>query len=322
MRRLKELVNFCPVHGYDTELRQRYQTVKGLTDDVGIDGIELLTYENFTQEELNFYGPSSLGVHLQYWTFWVDFWRGDQAAVQEQFPHAAAKKAYYGAETAAEWLEVIRKNILLGLACHPQYLVCHVGEVSNAESFTMDYKYTDTEVIDAFLEIANQVVDLIPSNVYLLFENLWWSGLRLDKPELVERLLSGVKHDKVGLMLDTGHLANTNKNLVTEKDLVVYEKQVLEQLGSLKKYIRGMHLNCSLSGKYLQTFPRPVPKKMTAHSLFENIISMDRHQPFTDGCIRELTDLAAPDYIVHELYYDDLTDLKKKVGRQRKALLG
>ena len=317
---MKEMFNFCPIHGYDVELEQRQQTLEQFAQEVGVNGVELLAYGTTAATDASKYKASTIGVHLRYWTFWVDFWRNNQPKVAVQFPQTSDIVTYYGADNTADWLKVIRKNIISGLSYQPQYVVWHVSEASNIEAFTLKFGHSDLEVIDATIEVVNEVLEALPKNILLLFENLWWPGLRLDQPRLVERLLSGIKRDKVGLMLDTGHLANTNSALVTERDLVEYEKSIVRNLGSLKQYIRGMHLNSSLSGAYLNTFPRSLPEKMTLGNIYENIVNIDRHQPFTDSSIRELVNLVEPDYLVHELYYDNFADLKGKLRQQRKAL--
>lgn len=51
----------------------------------------------------------------------------------------------------------------------------------------------------------------LPPHVALLFENLWWPGLTLKNPKLVAKLLKNVKHPNLGIMLDLGHLMNTNQ---------------------------------------------------------------------------------------------------------------
>lgn len=62
-------------------------------------------------------------------------------------------------------------------------------------------------------------------------------------------------------MLDTGHLMNTNPELQTEQDGIEYILKTVKALGEDRKLIRGLHLNCSLSGDYVKTFERVFDSK-------------------------------------------------------------
>ena len=49
-------------------------------------------------------------------------------------------------------------------------------------------------------------------------------------------------------MLDTGHLIHTNTDIKTQQDAVDYINTVLDKHDELSSYIKGIHLNQSLSG--------------------------------------------------------------------------
>ena len=104
--------------------------------------------------------------------------------------------------------------------------------------------------------VFNRVADEIPEDVLVLFENLWWPGLRLTDPAVVRAFFEKITHKNVGIMLDTGHLMNTDPSLQSERDGVEYILKIVKALGQDRKLIRGLHLNCSLSGEYVKTFKR------------------------------------------------------------------
>ena len=62
----------------------------------------------------------------------------------------------------------------------------------------------------------------------LLLENLWWPGLTMTDPALTGRLLDRVEYPKKGLMLDTGHLMNANRNLAGQREGVDYIHRMLD----------------------------------------------------------------------------------------------
>lgn len=80
------------------------------------------------------------------------------------------------------------------MAVNPEYLVCHVSNCNLKEIFTFDFFYNDAQVIDASIEVFNAVSECIPDNVIVLFENLWWPGLRLIEPGIVDRFFCGLKN--------------------------------------------------------------------------------------------------------------------------------
>ena len=121
-------------------------------------------------------------------------------------------------------------------------------------------------------------------------------------------------------MLDTGHLMNTNMYLTDELAGIAYICQVLDKLGDLKHLIKGVHLSCSLSGEYQQQFAKVVPPKIDFAALLMHIAKIDRHMPFSDTGVSEILEKVQPQYLVHELFYDSLSDMSVKLSQQQKAL--
>ncbi len=301
---IKQTFNYCPVMNYPKELEAYPGGLHGFIDKHKLDGIELLVYDDKGYKEN--YIEETVGVHLEYWPIWLDFWRGEE---QDVFDPVIRE---YGIQekTREEWLDKICGNLRAAAKLQPEYLVWHVSHSTIEETYTLNYHYSDDEVIDATLEVFSQVADSIPKDTYLLFENLWHSGLKLTNPRLVDKLLHGaVKYyDKVGLMLDTGHLMNSNMNLQNEQQGVQFVMDTVKALGSNAAAIQGMHLNCSLSGAYQKTLGRR-PEKWDIHSHMIHITSIDQHKPFKEVDLHPLIELVQPKYITHELNYASMPEL-------------
>ncbi len=306
---MKQTFNYCPVMNYPEQLED-FGGLQGFCAKHHLDGVELLIYDDKGYKDN--YIDTAIGVHLQYWPIWLDFWRGEQQQVL--FPI----EREYGIQEKSreEWLQKVRANIAVSAKVQPKYMVWHVSHSSLTETYTLDYHYTDEQVVDATIEVFREVADAIPKGTYLLFENLWHSGLKLTNPSIVDRLLNRASayYDKVGLMLDTGHLMNTNMNLQNEEQGVQYILNTVRALGSNAKAIKGMHLNCSLSGAYQKTLGHPPTQwDMNAHMV--HITSIDQHKPFKQADLRPLIDAIQPLYVTHELNYASIAELDELLSQ-------
>ena len=230
------------------------------------------------------------------------------------------KTYFFGASNKEEWINAIKENIKNALSANPEYLVWHVSDADTENIFTFSFNHTDEEVITATAEVFNAVSEIIPQNVMVLFENLWWPGLRLTNKKIVDTFFALLKRDNVGIMLDTGHLMNTNPALNNEEEAADYLCQTIENLGTAKELIYGIHLSSSISGEYVGSFERSVPESINPEKIMQHIAQIDRHQAWTSSKIKDLFNIVEPRYVVHELYYDDFKDLAKLVRRQQAAI--
>lgn len=262
------------------------------------------------------------GVHLRFWPAWLDFWRGDQDELLKQFGSEESIIDCYGGLTREDWLRIYRKNIRTAVQSGARYLVFHVSHTKIAELFSWEFNASDEEVIEAAIEVINELVAEIPEEVALLFENLWWPGLTLKNPELVARLLDSVKHPNIGIMLDTGHLMNTNHELTSEAEGVDYIIKVLHGLGKYQSYVRGVHLHQSLSGKYIKKSRQEKIEKCDMTQVMNHVLQIDQHQPFATAAVQELIDYIKPQFLVHEFMYSSMEEWSEKVRVQKNALMG
>lgn len=312
---VKYLFNYPVIDWYEKELQLMGQSLGEYVASMKLDGIEQLIYDN---NMILKYKESTIGVHLEYWSYWIDFWWNNQQRLDYIFESNEEKKHYYKAQNIYEWIEYIKKNITLALNLKPQYLVWHVSEANVQEIFTYNFYYNDRQVLLATSEVFNEVAKIIPDNVLILFENLWWPGLRLNSMENVVYFFEKLKHNNVGIMLDTGHLMNTNINLTSELEASIFIKDIVNNLGSFASLIKGVHLNCSLSGQYQKNFIEQQFKfcEFDKHRLWEHITKIDKHEIFQTKAPSFLIDYIQPQYVVHELAYDNLILLRNKIMAQ------
>lgn len=311
----KHLFNYCSIDWYEDYLKQNNKTLEEYIKNIGADGIEQYVYK-ITSDETR-YIEHTIGVHLNYWPYWMDFWLKKSKRIKQHFPTIKARNEYYGqAMNTDEWLSIIRRNIGTALEAKPEYLVWHVAEANNEEIFTYQFNYTDREVLSAAKNIFNAVADEIPADTLVLFENLWWPGLRLTDVNQVKYFFDGLNHKNVGIMLDTGHLMNTNTELKSEAEGIQYICQTVKNLGEYKNLIKGIHLNYSLSGSYQKEHTNIPLSQIDSKAIWQHITSIDQHKPFTVDAVKEIINLINPEYIVHELSYQDLNDMEQKVKQQ------
>ena len=282
---------------------------------LGLDGVEHFIYG---REKPNpDFKESSVGAHLSYWPYWLGFWTNNKDRMKRQFKSAKARNdCYFGALNKDEWLSVIQQNLIAAEAVKPEYMVWHVSEADVEETYTFDFQYSDMEVLEAAAEVFNAVSIALPSHVIVLFENLWWPGLRLTDPDKVKYFFDHIQRDNVGIMLDTGHLMNTNPELRNEEEAADFVCRTVDNLGELAGLIKGVHLSCSLSGEYQKSFVHEYNRHTTFAEMYKHIVSIDQHKPFQTKAARRILKYIEPEYITHEMIYGTLDELEEKLKMQ------
>ena len=298
----------------------RFASQKVLTDLLESDGIELTCYEDDTRGIVP--AERVTGLHMSCLPYWVDFWRGDQAACLREFDNAETIRAVFGGETPDALLSHYWKDLAHAKRYGVEYMVFHVCDGSIEETFTGHARHTDEEVIDAAAGLLNELFGDAKDGPWLLLENLWYAGHRFTDPEMTARLLERVRYPKTGLMLDTGHLLHTNHDLRTQEEGVRYIHEMLDRHGDLCRHIRGVHLNQSLTGaRMIKTQENPPVMKQTyaerCEQLFYYVFSIDVHQPFTCPGVKELIERIAPDYLTYELISRNLEEHRCLLEAQR-----
>ena len=276
----------------------------------GCDGLEVV----WGGEELPCTVPQALhvGYHLTFYPDWLDFWRGDRAALTEKFGSEEVWRSFYGGPEGRETLlRLYREDLDRAVTWGARYVVFHVSDVSVEEGFTYHWRHTHEEVIDAAAEVINLVLGDRAWPFDFLVENQWWPGFTFTEPELTRRLLDGIRAERKGIMLDIGHLMNCDTSLRTLEEGADYVHRMLDRHGGLCRYIRGIHLHCSLSGEYVRAHTGFLPPGLPLDYLkrygfgYRHILRIDTHQPWTSPAICEVVERIGPDYLVHELSAPD-----------------
>lgn len=302
-------------------LQNNAETLPAILREHGLDGIEFMRCAPWDRRMY----PEELikGVHLMFWPTWLDFWRGNRAALMEEFSNEENVRACYGSPDVADWVEAWKQNLRQAAECKPHYVVFHVAHNRLSEIYRREFSASDEDVIRATIELVNELVPEIPQGCRLLFENLWWPGLTFRQPHLAALLLEHVNYTDTGFMLDTGHLMNTNLNLKSEAEGAAYVLKVYRELGEVGRRIYGVHLHQSLSGAYTREMMRRHQGTHRALSWREGmdyVLHVDRHEPFRTEAARWILNTIQPDYLVHEFLQYSRTDLDQKLRTQRFAL--
>ena len=322
---MRELVSF-PVYA---ESLAEYAGMDELVQSVrtlGCDGIEAIWGGDDTWKML----PPGFasGYHLIFYPDWLDFWRGDEKALVQKFGSREAYTSFYGGADRQTLVEQYRADLARAAALHVRYAVYHVSDVSIEEGYTYRWLHSDESVIDAAAELINEAVGEREPPFPILVENQWWPGFRFTDPRLTQRLLSALRFENKGILLDTGHLMNTNTALRSQREGANYLLKMLEAHGSLSKSIKAVHLHQSLSGEYVRAHTGMLPEVLAPDYItrfgdsYGHILQIDRHMAWTDPCVRELVERIAPDFLTHELSSRTRASREKDVTIQRAALYG
>ncbi len=319
------LMNFS-VHSSDLEkFEGDYNKIKQFLRKNGLHGLELIQHSSWDAGDI----PASMivGLHMRFWPIWLDFWKEDKAELLRQFGDEDSYRHYYGGSTRSALIEHYRNELKTAIDMGAEYVVFHVSHVQLEHCYNYRFTYKDREVVEAFIEMLNEILEGMDAKFDLLLENLWWPGLTLTDKKIAARLMEGINYPNKGFMLDTGHLMNTNRELKTEEEAVEYMLKVLEKLDELSVYIEGIHLNSSLSGEYVKNEILRGGEYDPEEAFFNrylkafgHISKIDRHMPFTHPSVKKIIEFIKPQYLVYELLTDSLEELDEYVEVQNKAL--
>jgi hypothetical protein len=265
-----------------------------------LDGIELIFHGSLQVDGMPV--NSIKGIHLSYWPMWLDFWRGNKAELLRQFSSWENIQHFYGSLTKEALLSHYQRELERARELAVEYMVFHVSHVQMEHIYSWDFTYSDEEVLEAAAELINGAFGKEDLGIDLLFENLWWPGLNFLRPELTEKFFRRIDYPRKGFMLDIGHLMLTNSLLKDEEEACAYILERIEQLGELKRYIRGIHLNKALAGEYLRQDHSDKRRRLSQMPDFgerylearKHILMLDRHLPFDHPCIQKVIQALNP----------------------------
>lgn len=316
-----KLMNFS-TYNYDLErFNCDSQQITGFLEKNNMDGVELLNPIMWEESIL----PKKIvkGVHLKYYPTWLDFWNNNKSELLKQFKTMDMVEQYYLGNSREVMIEHYRKEIETATRIGAEYVVFHVAHVDIEHTYDYSFTYSDNKVVDAAVDLLNQVFKGLNTNVKLLFENMWWPGFTMLDKKIASKLLNKVKYKNKGFILDVSHLMNTNLYLKDEKEAVEYIINTVKSLGKVKSLIKGIHLNCSLSGEYVRS---QIDKKKQekkefrfnpmSEEVFMHVFRIDCHRPFTDNSVRKLIEFIKPEYLVYEFVTTSIRQLEEYIKIQ------
>lgn len=275
---------------------------------LGVDGLEGIWCGEDFGPDLAVLKSLVHGYHLTFFPDWLDFYREDKAALRRKFGSWERAESFYGGWGGGHLLEIYRQDLARARALGAQYVVFHVSDVSLEEGQTYRWLHSNEEVIDAALEVINRLLgDIDQADFDFLVENQWWPGFTFTEPAQTERLLAGIGYPRKGIMLDFGHLMNTNWELRDEAEGAAYVQAMLERHGELAAYVRGVHLHQSLSGAYAKAHTGRLPDYWPEDYLkrwqvsYSQVMEIDQHRPWSSPAVLPVLERLSPAYLTHEL---------------------
>lgn len=300
-----------------------FKNVNKFLEENNVQAIELFGLQAYSENLIP--KDKIKGAHLMHYPVWLDFWREDKEGLLEEFSSEEDIINYYIKADKQIIIDTYREEIKMAEKLNAEYVVFHVSNVRTKDSFNYKFTCTDKEVIDASIEIINEIFNGFDTNITILFENLWWPGLRIRDKELVTHFIESIEYENKGLMLDTGHLLNTNLDIKTEEEAIDFLLESVNNLGDIKSYIKGIHLSKSISGEYVKSQIEKYRKDDADYSEIHNdiiyhVLKIDQHKPFTNKKIKKLIDAINPDYLVYEFITSSLEELSEFIKIQNEAL--
>lgn len=297
-----------------------------------IDGVELLIAYDSPFEEI----PKGIvkSVHLPFWVSWLDVWRKGEEAAKYYYPNMSPEHLQFccGGKNSIEMIASQKKLWEYAAHFNPAHAVLHAAHVELEHTFTHDFTYKSTEVLSGFSEMLNRTAHEFNDGeppVTLAIENLWWPGLDFLFPAEADDFASRLDFSNWNMLLDTGHLMNTNIALRDEDEAIDF---VLDRISRLSKDIQAkinsLHLNLSLSGEYqIKQVMSGLPigwsdlshaeKYTTARN---HVLQIDQHLPFQSGRVKEIIQEVAPENVIHEFITKDIEEYSEKLEIQLSAL--
>ena len=296
---------------------------------LGLDGIEgIVDPDDF---DASFPAALLSGYHMVFYPDWLDFYRQNSSELLRKFGSMEMVERVYRGSHPEDLMKQFKDDLSYAISLNTPYVVFHVADVSLEEGYTYRWLHTDQEVLDGSIEFINELLCDVKPTFDFLVENQWWPGFTFTDPQKTEYLLSRINYPRVGIMLDTGHLMNTNTKLRTQADGIAYILDMVRLHGDIKDRILGIHFHQSLSGSYVRKNTGRVPDGVPTdyfEAFFQNYLhiqNIDRHRPWTDPKCVQILDEIQPHYLTHELSYGanrpQMSVTKKQLNTIRKGRL-
>ncbi len=290
--------------------------------ETNLDGYEVICAGEYPQEIDN---SKVIGVHLPFFNAWMDLYMGDFAALDEEYGGRKVWQQFYGGDSFDAIYRQIEEQLDFAHQIGAEYVVMHVCEIGTTETLTGQFKYTDKEIVDALCDVANRLFKNKSYTFALLLENLWWRGFDFTSYELTKYMLDNIEYKNKGIMLDTGHLMHTNKDLQSWEEAAEYIHRMLDIHSDLLMFVKGVHLHGTLEGAFAKEFYKNGVQIETdfwqrfAQS-YDYVLRVDAHRSFEHESIKKIIEKISPDYVVYEFSDKTMTARKESVDLQNRYM--
>ncbi len=314
---MKKLLSFIEWGSYLKEYESMEDFKKSLYD-LGLDGIEIVRCgEDLIEKDL------VEGIHLPFFTSWVDYYKKDHKRVIEEFGSLEVAEGFYtkNPEDLSDYylqdLEYSKENC--------RYSVFHVANTTSLEYLNQNHHFTDEEIIDASAELINEIIKKSKIENLFLLENLYFPGLKFTDVNLTKRLIDKIDYKNIGFMLDIGHLMNTNPEIKTEDEGWDYVEKIIDDHKDLIDYFKGIHLHVSVTGDEIKRVKENPPDLSDDfyerfRQIYEAVKNIDAHSISKSSKAKKVIEKINPDYLVLEFKSETRAEREEKIKAQIKSL--
>lgn len=321
---MKKLLSLCNDSYTLEKIKLDNKPVKDFLSKNGLDGIELLK-----TDEINLKTTSKeilIGRHLFFYPLWMDFYNRNDEELLKQFGDWKTVMEYYDARDNDEFVENLRNELIDAQKYDFKYVVMHASHMNLTETFTQKYKYNSLEITEAFIKNLNIAMEGLNLDFDILIENNWYPGFNFLEKGIIKYYIENVKSERIGFMLDTAHLVHTGRNIDKPEKATEYILKVLEDIKEYTNFIKGIHLNLSISNEYLENYDRNI--EFDKDSNFydrlniaaKHILNFDRHEIYNDKSVQKIIKKINPKYLTYEFSFKDRKELEDKIRRQNQIL--
>ena len=296
-----------------------------LTEE-GFDGYEIYPVGNHPWETI----PKGMmiGMHLRFHPVLTPFWHEDRGRLLEIFGDETTVASCYGGLTPDTLVAAYQQQLALACQLGCAYVVFHLANCEFDYIYNWCFPWGWRDTIDVCAEVLGAVFEDTPFTGELLLENLWWPGsFRALDPSEIFYALERVAYPRTGIVLDTGHLLNTNQQISSEAEGIAFLLSTVRELGEARSAIRGVHLTRSLSAEYvkrtkseLQPISAPGTFWDRYHQALQHVRQIDQHDAFEDPAIAGLFEVIDPAFVTYEFTFASREEWMAKARRQRTAM--
>ena len=316
-----------PLSDYSHGENEHWERLGDMLLAQGLDGFEILGDVLKTWEPL----PLSLirGYQMQTLSDWLDCYLGHKEEYILDFRVKREAADYFKKGKPEDILNLYRADLAYGRTLNAPYIVFDVSNADEQEMFSLRWSHSDYWVMDAAIEILNELLRNVEPDFSLMLGNDRCPGFTFTEPEKTEYLLSRIQYPKVGIMLDTGRLLSTCWGTKNQSEAIRYIHSMLDKHGELSRSILGLHFS------YLPTLgwtrekrKEPQRTRQEYHppywtpelALRLRVKWLDRHTCWSNPECVSLIDRIKPQYLVHVFYHDSSLTRMGALTRQLKAI--